>query len=345
MQLSAKELASWLNGEIDGNPDAVASRPSKIEEGGPGTISFLANEKYESYVYTTQASILLVNKDFQPKRPIHATLIRVENVYASIATLLEKFGEATDAQSGISDRAVVSSTAQIGPDVSIGPGSVIESGVQIGKGSIVLPQVFIGKNVILGEGVKLYPGVRIYEDCLIGDRCVIHANTVIGSDGFGFAPHEDGSYKKIPQIGNVIIEKDVEIGANTTIDRATMGSTIIRAGAKLDNLIQIGHNVEIGENTVIAAQAGIAGSTKIGKNCKIGGQVGFAGHLRIADGTSVQAQSGIASSVEQPNQTLFGYPAFAYKDYIRSYAVFRQLPDIYKKIHQLEKRLLKKEKS
>lgn len=345
MQLSAKELASLLNGQVEGDPEVLVNRPSKIEEGGVGSISFLGNERYEVYTYTTDASIILVSEHFKPRQAIKSTLIRVDNVYKAFALLLEKFGQQTNPEAGISPQANISPLAKLGKDLFIGSASVIEDGACIGDFCLIYPQTYIGKNVTIGNHVILYPGVRIYPDCVIGDHCIIHANTVIGSDGFGFAPQSDSLYKKISQIGNVVIEEQVEIGANSVIDRATIGSTIIRAGVKLDNLIQVGHNVEIGENTVIAAQTGIAGSTKIGKNCLIGGQVGFAGHLKIADGTRIQAQSGIASNVDEPNTMLFGYPAFAYRDYIRSYSVFRQLPDLYKRLHKLEKQLEEKNKS
>lgn len=339
MQLSAKELAQLLNGSVEGNSDVTVNRPSKIEEGGEGTISFLGNPKYESYAYTTTASILLVNQNFQPQEPITPTLIRVDNVYESIALLLEKFNVGNNTYQGISDNAIIHESASIGENTSVGDQVIIENDAIIGKNCVFHPQVFIGHHVKIGDNVTLFPGVRIMHSCSIGDNCTVYANTVIGSDGFGYALKEDGRYEKIAQIGNVIIEDNVEIGSNTTIDRATMGSTIIRRGVKLDNLIQVAHNVEIGENTVIAAQAGIAGSTKIGKNCRIGGQVGFAGHLTIADGTQIQAQSGLASSVNEPNTAIFGSPAIGYKDYIRAYAVFKKLPDLYKKISQLEKRL------
>jgi len=342
MQLSAKELASLLNGQIEGDPEVLVNRPSKIEEGGVGSISFLGNERYEAHAYTTDASILLVSKDFKPRQLVKATLIRVDNVYKAFALLLDEFGRQTSPEAGISPQAFISPKAELGKDLFIGSSSVIEDGARIGDSCLIYPQTYIGKNVKIGNNVTIYPGVRIYSDCIIGDHCIIHANTVIGSDGFGFAPQSDSLYKKISQIGNVIIEAHVEIGSNSVIDRATIGSTIIRAGVKLDNLIQVGHNVEIGENTVIAAQTGIAGSTKIGKNCLIGGQVGFVGHIKIADGTRVQAQSGVASNVTEPNTMLFGYPAFAYRDYIRSYTVFRQLPDLYKRLHKLEKQLAEK---
>lgn len=337
MQLSAKILAKLLGGEIEGDPNVLVSKPSRIEEGGEGTISFLGNEKYEQYVYRTDASILLVSRAFRPKQPITPTLIRVENVYQAVAVLMERFGQSAEGNSGIAESAVVDAKANIAPAVNIGPGAVIEAGAEIGSGSRIGAQVYVGANVKLGKEVVLHPGVRILKDCEIGDRCVIHPNTVIGSDGFGFAPQADGPYQKIIHVGNVVIESDVEIGANTTIDRATMGSTILRQGVKLDNLVQVGHNVEIGAHTVIAAQSGIAGSTKIGKYCRIGGQVGFVGHITIADGTQIQAQSGIARSVKTPGTYLFGTPAIGYKDFIRSFAVFKKLPDLYRRLTQLEK--------
>jgi UDP-3-O-[3-hydroxymyristoyl] glucosamine N-acyltransferase len=343
MQLSAIELAKILKGEVEGNPDVKVDRPSKIEEGGVGTISFLGNMKYEEYAYTTTASILLVSKDFTPSRPIRATLIRVPDVYAAVAFLLEQFGQQPDRQGGISERASIHDSAQLGEGVSIGAFTSVQSGAFIGDEATIMDQVYIGKDVKLGSNVLIYPGVRILDRCEIGDNSIIHANVVIGSDGFGFAPRQDGSYKKVNHVGNVVLEQDVEIGANTTIDRATMGSTIVRQGVKLDNLVQVGHNVEIGAHTVIAAQTGIAGSTKIGKYCRIGGQVGFVGHVQIADGTQIQAQSGVAGPVREPNQALFGSPAIGYKDFIRSYAVFKKLPALYRKISQLERKLLNKD--
>lgn len=342
MQLSAKELAALLEGSIEGNPDVLVNRPGKIEEGQAGEITFLGNDKYEPFIYTTQASVVLVNKDFSPRQAIQATLIRVENVYASLAFLLDKFGAQTAARTageGISPQASIHPEAQIGQGVSIGPFAVVEAGAAIGDGAKIGAQVFVGQGAAVGEGSMLYPGVRILHDCRVGARCILHANAVVGSDGFGFAPQPDGTYKKIAQIGNVVIEDDVEIGAGTTIDRASLGSTILRKGVKLDNLIQVAHNVEIGENTVIAAQVGIAGSTKIGRNCRIAGQVGFIGHVTIADNTSIQAQSGVAQNVTESGTIICGYPAFAYRDYIRSHAVFKRLPELDKKIKQLEDKL------
>lgn len=338
MQLSAKALAAILNGTTEGDPSVEVNRPSKIEEGGEGSISFLGNPKYEEYAYQSTASILLVPNDFQPRQPIKPTLIRVANVYEAVALLLERFGADKTANSGISDKAWVHPDARLGQELSVGAFSVIEEGSSIGNKSLIASQVYIGRKVSIGSNCRIYPGARILDDTQIGDHCIIHANVVIGGDGFGFAPNAAGEYQKITHVGNVIIEDHVEIGAGTTIDRATMGSTIIRRGVKLDNLIQIAHNVEIGENTVIAAQAGIAGSTKIGKSCRIGGQVGFAGHLVIADGTQIQAQSGIASSVKTPNQRLFGSPAIDYQDFLRSHIVFKQLPDLFKRLARLEKK-------
>ncbi|HRD80939.1 MAG: UDP-3-O-(3-hydroxymyristoyl)glucosamine N-acyltransferase [Saprospiraceae bacterium] len=342
MQLSAKELAALLEGSIEGNPDVLVNRPGKIEEGQAGEITFLGNDKYEPFIYTTQASVVLVNKDFSPRQAIQATLIRVENVYAALAFLLDKFGAQTAARTageGISPQASIHPEAQIGQGVSIGPFAVVEAGASIGDGAKIGAQVFVGQGAAVGEESVLYPGVRILHDCRVGARCILHANAVVGSDGFGFAPQPDGTYKKIAQIGNVVIEDDVEIGAGTTIDRASLGSTILRKGVKLDNLIQVAHNVEIGENTVIAAQVGIAGSTKIGRNCRIAGQVGFIGHVTIADNTSIQAQSGVAQNVTESGTVICGYPAFAYRDYIRSHAVFKRLPELDKKIKQIEDKL------
>ena len=339
MQISAKELGLLLNGIVEGDATVEVSGPSKIEEGKEGTISFLSNPKYEPYAYTTKASILLVSKEFKPDKPLNATLVRVDNVYASVAQLLEKFGGEIPTIKGVSDDAFIHPEAKIGKNASVGNFSVIKKGAVIGDNAVIYPQVFIDENVEIGDNVKLFPGVKIFHACKIGDNCTLHANVVIGSDGFGFAPQDDGSYKKIPQLGNVVLEDEVEIGANTVIDRATMGTTFIRKGAKLDNLIQIAHNVDVGESTVIAAQAGIAGSTKIGKNALIGGQAGIVGHVKIADGTRVQAQSGINKSIKKEDTSVYGSPALDYNNYLRSYAVFRRLPDLQQKINELEKKL------
>ncbi len=340
MQLTAEAISQMLGGTIEGNPDVVVSQPSKIEEGGKGTITFLANPKYEQYIYSTTASIVLVENDFQPIQPISSTMIRVENVYAAIGTLLNQFdANQQNGIVGLSNVATIHSSATIAKDTYVGDFVAIEEGVCIGSHTKIYPHVYLAKGVIIGNNVTLHAGVKIYHNCVVGDDCIIHANAVIGSDGFGFAPQEDGTYKKIAQIGNVVIKDKVEIGANTTIDRSTMGSTIIHKGVKIDNLVQVAHNVEIGENTVIAAQTGIAGSTKIGKNCRIGGQVGFAGHIKIADGTQIQAQSGIASSIKKEDTSLFGTPAIPYNDYVRAYAVFKKLPELYRKIYALERKL------
>ena len=343
MQVTAKDLAILLNGTVEGNPDIMVHKPSKIEEGEIGTISFLGNPKYEHYAYTTQSSVLLVSQAFVPTQSIAATLIRVEDVYASVAILLDRFGAVEKKAAIISSRASIHAGATIAEGVTIGDFVVIEQGACIGHASFIYPQVYIGENVKIGKNVILYPGVRVYKDCEIGDNCILHANTVIGSDGFGFAPLEDGSYKKVVQIGNVIIERNVEIGANTAIDRATMGSTIIREGVKLDNLIQIAHNVEVGRNTVIAAQTGIAGSTKLGEQCMIGGQCGFVGHITVADGTKTQAQSGVASTIKEPNKAWFGYPAIPYNDYLRAFTIFKKLPDLAKRVLAIEHKINSKE--
>lgn len=337
MQLSAKALAELLNGTIEGDPSVEVNRPSKIEEGGEGSISFLGNPKYEDYAYQSTASILLVPQDFQPRVAVKPTLLRVANVYEAVALLLARFGAEKPASSGVSDKALVHPDVVMGKDVNVGAFTIIEEGTSVGHQSQIAGQVYIGRKVVIGQHCRIYPGARILDNTCIGDHCIIHSNVVIGGDGFGFAPNAAGEYQKITHVGNVIIEDNVEIGSGTTIDRATMGSTIIRRGVKLDNLIQIAHNVEIGENTVIAAQAGIAGSTKIGKNCRIGGQVGFAGHITIADGTQIQAQSGIASSVKKPNQRLFGSPAIDYQDFLRAHIVFKQLPDLFRRFTRLEK--------
>jgi UDP-3-O-[3-hydroxymyristoyl] glucosamine N-acyltransferase len=340
MQIAAKEIARLLGGVLEGDGDALVDRPGKIEEGGAGALTFLANPKYETFAYDTPVTVLLVHKDFTAARPVAASaLIKVDDVYEAIRVLLGKFNSAMQTSNGISERASVHPFVTLGEGVAVGTFSIVEEGSKIGDGTVLHPQVFVGKNVEIGCDCIFYPGVKIYNGCKIGDRCVLHANVVIGSDGFGFAPQPNGRYSKIPQIGNVVLEDDVEIGANTTIDRATLGSTIIRKGVKLDNLVMVAHNVEIGENTVVAAQAGFAGSTKIGRQCRIGGQSGFVGHITVADGTQVQAQSGVAASVEAPGTALYGSPALPYNNYLRSYAIFKKLPDVYKKIIALEKKL------
>lgn len=343
MEITVKDLAHVLNGTIEGDPEVRVNRPGKIEEGGEGAITFLGNAKYESYLYTTTASAVLISRDFQLKSPINATLIRVDDVYASIALLLEKFGSVQPKSSGIHPQSLIGTNTQYGQNISIGPFVVIEDDVVIGDNVRIDSHVFIGKGAKIGDNCQLHSGVKILHGSVIGDRCTFYPGVVIGADGFGYAPQEDGSYKKIHHVGNVVIENDVEIGANSTVDRASIGSTILHQGVKLDNLVQIAHNVVIGENTVIAAQAGVAGSTKIGKNCQIGGQVAVAGHLKVADGTRVQGKSGVASNVKEPNQALFGYPAIEYHQFIRAYTIFKQLPDLAKRLYELEKRSDQKE--
>jgi UDP-3-O-[3-hydroxymyristoyl] glucosamine N-acyltransferase len=344
--MKAIEIAAFIGGSIEGDPNIEVYKPAKIEEGEPGAISFLANAKYEDFIYECQSSVLLVSNDFQPKQPLKATLIRVENVYAALSVLLEKFGEIM-AEKGeeeeeedlVSYLAFVHPDAKLADDVRVEPFAYIGKSAKIAAGAHIYPHAYIGPDVQIGEGVIVYPGARIYAGCIIGKGCIIHAGAVIGSDGFGFAPQEDGSFKKIPQLGIVELAEGVDVGANTVIDRATMGKTLIERGVKLDNLIQIAHNVTVGENTVVAAQAGIAGSTKIGKNCMIGGQVGIVGHIAIANGTKIQAQSGLNKGVKEENTALFGSPALLYNDFLRANAIFKQLPELARRVAALEKKL------
>jgi len=335
MEFTASTIAGFLNGEIEGNPDVKVNTIAKIEEGFEGALSFLANPVYEQYIYTTNSSIVLVNKTFVPTDEIKATLIRVDNAYESFAALLRLVEQSKPRKKGIHSSAVIEPSAKIGNDVYIGPYSYIGENCSVGSGCSIYPNVYIGDNSKVGDNCILYAGVKIYHECVIGNECIIHSGAVIGSDGFGFAPSA-AEYLKIPQLGNVILEDNVEIGANTAIDRATMGSTVIRKGVKLDNLIQIGHNVEVGENTVMAAQVGIAGSTKIDKNCMLGGQVGIAGHLKIGANSKLGAQAGIISNIKEDSAVL-GAPALDIKQYMRSYAIFRKLPDLKTKLDTLEK--------
>lgn len=341
MKITAAALANMINATVEGDPEVVISTPAKIEEAGPGSITFLANPAYEHFLYDSRATAVLVSRDFQPKAKVSATMLRVDNVYETVSQLLALYqqDEATKTRRAISGNAAIDEAAHLGENVRIGKFSVVEAGASIGEGSVILDQVYIGPSVRIGKRCTVYPGVRILRDCIVGDDCVLHANVVVGGDGFGFVPDEKNQYKKVPQIGNVVIEDRVEIGAGTTIDRATMGSTIIRSGVKLDNLIQIAHNVEIGPNTVIAAQAGVAGSSKIGANCRIGGQAGIAGHVKIADGTQIQAQSGVGSNITDSSAQLGGTPAFKFSDYMRSYAVFKQLPELNRLIPRMKKQL------
>lgn len=337
MQLSftAEQIATALNGTIEGDPSVVVTSFSKIEDGKPGTLTFLANPKYTHYIYTTKASVVLVNNDFIAEKPIEATLIRTANAYAGLAILLDMVEKMKPQKTGIEPMSYVSDKATLGNNVYIGSFTYVADKANIADDVKIYPQSYIGDNVTIGKNTIIYPGVKIYEGCIIGENCIIHAGAVIGSDGFGFAP-ENGVYKKIPQMGIVIVEDDVEIGANTTLDRAVMDATIVRKGVKLDNLIQVAHNVEIGENTVMAAQVGISGSTKVGKNCMFGGQVGLGGHITVGDNANIGAQSGIISNVK-PDAKIIGAPAIPVKDFFRSSVIFPKLPDIYKQLSQLQK--------
>ncbi len=344
MEYTAKAIADILDGEVIGNPRTKVNTIAKIQEAHEGALSFLANPMYENYLYTTKASIVLVNKDFKPKDKVKATLIKVDDAYKAFATLVEIYQNFKQTEkTGIEEFAFIDPSAQIGKQVYIGSFSYIGKNVKIGNNVKIYPQVYIGDDVLIDDNTTIYPGVKIYHQTKIGKNCIIHSGTIIGSDGFGFAPQKDGTYKKIQQIGNVIIEDNVEIGANTVIDRATLGSTVIKKGVKLDNLIQIAHNVEIGENTVMAAQSGVSGSTKLGKNCMIGGQVGFVGHIQVADYTKVGAQAGVSKNVNRKGTVLMGSPAFEIRDFQRSYVGFKHLPDLIKKINELERQITKLE--
>ena len=336
MEYTAKQISELLGGTVEGNAEEKVNRLSKIEEGTAGSLSFLANPKYEEHIYTTNASVVIVSKDFAPAKKIKLTLIRVENAYAAFVQLLEIYNGIQRDKKGIEQPSYIHDTAQLGANVYVGAFAYIGKNVRVGSNVKIYPQVFVGDNVTVGNNTTLFAGVKIYSDCVIGSDCTLHTGTVIGADGFGFTPNSENEYKKVAQIGNVIIEDHVEIGAVTTIDRATLGSTIIRKGVKLDNLIQVAHNVEIGENTVIAAQTGIAGSTKIGRDCMIGGQVGIVGHIAIADGVKIAAQSGIGSSITTAGEIVQGSPAFNISDYKRTYVLFRKLPEMEKRIQQLE---------
>lgn len=339
MKFSANQIAGIIHAEIEGDPDIWVDHLSKIEEGDSGSLCFLANPKYISYIYTTHASIVLVNKDFIPEKKVTATLLRVENAYAAFATLMEFYREQMSSEKGISGQACISSSAEIAEDAYVAEFAYVGKGTKIGKNAKIFQQVFIGANVKIGDNVVLYPGVKIYNDCILGDNCILHAGVVIGSDGFGFAPLVDGTYNKIPQLGNVILGHDVEIGSNTVVDRATLGSTLIGNGVKLDNLVQVGHNVEIGENTVIAGLTGIAGTAKIGRNCLIGGHVGIAGHLKIADNVKIAGKSGIEGDIKEEGITLLGSPALEIHKYKRAFVHFKHFQEIVDRITELEKRL------
>ena len=337
MQFSAAQISSIINGRVEGDPSATVSSFAKIEEANAGQLAFLANPKYEEYLYSTGASVIIVNDTLELKSPLSATLIRVPDAYSAFARLLSAYQDIVSLQlSGIEQPSHIAATASVGERVFVGAFAYLADNVVVGNDTKIHPQVYLGRNVRVGNNTVIHPGVKIYHDCVIGDHVIIHAGTVIGSDGFGFAPQADGSYNKVPQIGNVVVEEHVEIGANSCIDRATIGSTIIRQGSKLDNLIQIAHNVEVGRNNVIAAQAGVSGSTKIGDHVQIGGQAGIAGHITIAEGTRIGGQSGVTKAIKTPNTALNGTPAFDYKSSLRTQALIRQLPELERRMQELE---------
>ncbi len=340
MEFTAEQIASFLNGEIIGNPKVVINKLNKIEEGEQGGLSFLSNPKYNHFLYNTDASIVIVNKNFEPEKEVKATLIKVDDAYAAFATVLHTYEKTRqNLKTGISKLAHIDPTANIGKNVYIGEFVYIGANTIIGDNVRIYPQAYIGDSVKVGESTFIHPGVKIMHECIIGKECTLHAGAIIGSDGFGFAPQQDDDFRKVPQIGNVVLEDRVDIGANTTVDRATMGSTIIHRGVKLDNLVQIAHNVEIGENTVMASMCGVSGSTKIGKNCMFGGQVGIAGHLKIADGVKLAAMSGVAASILKPNSVEMGAPSFGHKPFLLSYVYFRKLPELASRIKNLEKEI------
>lgn len=330
-------IADYLGGTISGDPAIKVNTIARIEEGFEGALSFLANPKYEQYIYTTGSSVVLVNKNFVPSSPVKATLVIVNDSYKAFASLLTLYEQSKPVKKGIHPTAVIDESATIGRDVYLGPYVCIGENVTVGDNCRIYSHASIGDNTKLGEGCRIFYGVKVYHECIIGNNCTIHAGSVIGADGFGFAPQSETEFMKIPQIGNVILEDNVEVGANTCIDRATIGSTIVRKGVKLDNLIQIGHNVEIGENTVMAGQTGIAGSTRIGKNCMFAGQVGIAGHISVADGTKAGAQAGIAGAVKTGGTTLIGSPAMDYLGFMKSWVIFRKLPAIGAAVEKIEK--------
>jgi UDP-3-O-[3-hydroxymyristoyl] glucosamine N-acyltransferase len=336
MQFTAEMIAAALSGEVVGNKDATVSTVSSIDGGKAGSLAYLTNPKYEQYIYTTEASIVLVDKSFEPKGEVKTTLVKVANVGECVLNLLEMYNATKPRKTGISKMASINEGATLGEGCYVGDFAVVERGAKIGDNVQIYPQCYIGDNVTIGEGTKIYPGVKIYEGCKIGKNCILHAGAVIGADGFGFAPREDGTFAKIPQLGIVIIEDNVEIGANTCIDRAKTDATIVHSGVKLDNLIQLGHNVEVGANTVMSAQVGIAGTTKVGSNCFIAGQVGIADHVTVGNGVKIGSKSGIDKNVPD-GEIRFGYPALPGVQYHRSFAVFRQLPDMAYTLRSLEK--------
>jgi UDP-3-O-[3-hydroxymyristoyl] glucosamine N-acyltransferase len=341
--MTVQQWSEFLGGRLEGRGDVMVDHPAKIEEADEHSITFIAHPKYTSFVNTCSAAAIIVGEDFESPGSTASALIRVHQPYIAFSKVLERFNKTHDHLKGISKLAMLDLSASVSDDVYIGEFAYIGPNAKIEAGAKIFPQVHIGEGVVIGENSVIYPGVIVYRDCRIGKQCIIHAGTVIGSDGFGFAPRPDGGYMKIPQLGNVIIEDEVEVGASCTIDRATLGTTVIRKGVKLDNLIHVAHNVEIGEHTVIAAQTGISGSTKIGKHCQIGGQVGLVGHIMIADGSRINAQSGVSKSLLQANKAVTGTPAFDYTAALRSQAVYKMLPELLKRVEELEQRLKESE--
>ncbi len=339
MKFTAKQIAELLQGRVEGNPDAEVWNVAKIEEGAQGMLSFLANPKYTHYIYETQSSVVIVNDDFEATAPINATLIRVPDAYASFAKLLAFYDQMTQNKQGVSSLAFVSATAQCGENLYLGEFAFVGEHAKIGNNVKLYPQVYVGDGCVIGDNTVLYPGVKLYRNTVVGRNCILHAGAVLGADGFGFAPQPDGHYEKIPQVGNVVIDDNVEIGANTTIDRSTMGSTRVCKGVKLDNLIHLAHNTEVGENSALAAQVGVSGSTHLGKNCVVGGQSGFVGHLSIADGSKFGGQSGIMGSIKEENQEFMGTPIQPLRKYLVSNARFRHIDEMARKIDALEKEL------
>ncbi|MDO5759453.1 MAG: UDP-3-O-(3-hydroxymyristoyl)glucosamine N-acyltransferase [Bacteroidota bacterium] len=338
MEFTALQIAQFLKGRVEGNENIKVSSLCKIEEGKEGALAFLSNPKYAHYIYDTQASVVIINEDFHLEHNVKATLIRVKDAYSSFASLLELYNQYKSQRNGISSLAFVNKEASLGEDIYLGEFAVVEKGAEIGNGSKIYPQVYIGENVKIGNNVTIYAGVKIYSDSVIGDNCILHSGVVVGADGFGFAPLEDGTFRKIPQVGNVIIEENVEIGANTCIDRSTMGSTIVKKGTKLDNLCQIAHNVKIGQNTVMSALSGVAGSTSIGDNCFIGGQSGFANSLKIGNRVKVGAKTGVLQNVKD-DSVVMGVPSFSLRDFLKSAVVYKRLPELEHRIKCLEKQL------
>jgi UDP-3-O-[3-hydroxymyristoyl] glucosamine N-acyltransferase len=337
MQFTAHEIGFMLNGTVEGDPRTAVDKLAKIEEATAGSLSFLANPKYEQYLYTTEASIVIVNNDQVLSGPVKATLVRVENAYSAFSVLLEKYNTIKLTKTGVEQPSFIHPSAKVGENCYVGAFAYISASVKIGNNCRIYPNVYIADNVSIGNDVTLFPGVIVYFDCVIGNNVIVHSGAIIGSDGFGFAPNADGTYTKVSQIGNVVIEDDVEIGSNTTIDRATMGSTVIHKGVKLDNLVQIAHNVEVGANTVIAAQSGVSGSTKLGENVVLAGQVGLAGHLNIAKGTMFAGGSEVRRSITEENKKWGGTPLVSYFDHIRSLSIMAHLPELEKRIRELEK--------